>query len=275
MFYVVLLIETLCKLCCFSGSSRLQSRRKSVEYEDIQESLSSMTVSSLSSASIISEQPMSVSSTNLLRDDHASRDWLATPCAISSVRRMRKSVAEQAHQRVLRKTSTDNLDSYQAFSSSPPSHSRNNSLKERKKSDSGDMSSPRMSHAGRRGGSLKERKTSRPDKPEHSSNSPLSRSYSMSSKSSVADFNRKQDISSSGPSTESIDEETKIKRKNSRKSEKQNLTRKVSGEPTGSDDGRSTPRRKTNPRRKVGIAGSPDNSSIISALAKESETFKF
>lgn len=254
------------------GSSRLKSRRKSVEYEDIQESLSSMTVSSLSAASVISEQQMSVSATNLSHDDHGSRDWLATPGAISSVRRMRKSVAEQAHHRIFRKTSTDHQD----FSpSSPPSHSRNNSLKERKRSDTGDMSSPKPGHANRRGGSLKERKSSKADRADHFADQLLSRSYSVNSRSSLSDFNKKQDIPSSGPSSESIDEETKIKRKNSKKSEKQNLSRKLSQECTGSIDGSSSSRRKTNLRRKVGVAGSPDSSPVISPLARDCESFKF
>ncbi|XP_045208469.2 uncharacterized protein LOC123560328 [Mercenaria mercenaria] len=257
------------------GSSKLHSRRKSIEYEDIQESLSSMTVSDLSSASAISEQTISSSYTCLPHDDHSSRDWLATPGAISSVRRMRKSVTEQAHQRILRKTSCEHSEFCAPNSNSPPSHSRNNSLKEKKKSIASESTSPKLGYAKRRGGSLKERKASTADRTDVGVQ-PLSRSYSVLSKVTSSEFNKKQEISCSGPCGGKSEEGLKISRKNSKKGDKQGLSRKSSNDSTSSIDGSSlASRKKTNVRRKVGIAGSAESSPVISPLARDVETFKF
>lgn len=235
-----------------------------------------MTVSGLSSVSTISERTNSGSTTNLSHDEHASRDWLATPGAISSVRRMRKSVTAQAHQRLLRKTSAEYSDSCHFYPSSP-THSRSNSLKDRKKSTSSEMTSPRQSLVSRRGGSLKERKTSKTDRNDHTIVQPLSRSYSMLTKSALSEFNRKQESTCSNiapeTNTETNEEGTKIKRKNSKKSEKHvGLSRKLSNESTTTIDVAS-PRRKPNVLRKLGIAGSPDSSPVLSSVARDSEIF--
>ncbi|KAH3699214.1 uncharacterized protein LOC127860864 [Dreissena polymorpha] len=176
------------KLPVVSTRVPIWSRRKSIEYEDIQDSLTSMRSSATSSV-ISTNQRVSGSTSCLLRESARSGDWLASPEAISSVRRMRKSVTSQAQRKLLRKPSTDSQYSNESLTgsgtSSPLSRSRNNSLKERKRHDSvhdGEIS-PRNTRSSRHGGSLKERKKSQTDTGNIKIRKPIARSYSTLSKS--------------------------------------------------------------------------------------------
>ncbi|WAR04737.1 hypothetical protein MAR_020106 [Mya arenaria] len=207
------------------------SRRKSIEYEDVQDSLLTVRTSG-NPASNISEQQISASTSSISRDQHAIGNWLASPDAISSVRRMRRSVNEQSHRKLMRKASCESRVSddspINSGSSSPILHSRNNSLKERKRNTSGDDSalSPRIRKWSRRGGSLKERKTSKGE--DNESLKPLAKSYSILSKdtTSLGDITEKEDTPAFRPKSESVS--GKPTRKNSKKGQKQPLRRKSS-----------------------------------------------
>ncbi|XP_060597824.1 uncharacterized protein LOC132751641 isoform X2 [Ruditapes philippinarum] len=254
-------------------SSRSNSRRKSKEYEDVQESLSNMTVSNLSSASSNYEQTISSSSASVLNDDEASRAWLATPGAISSVRRMRKSVTEQTHSKILRKVSCDSSEFSQKILGSSPSHSRSNSLKEKKKSSCWEPLSANKEYRNRRGGSLKERKAGTSDRTQQCAVQRLSRSYSVLSKESVTSLNKYPD--DCYITCRDGEKGTNSNRKSSKKNEKPRLTRKASNDSTASCDAGSPSSKKKGVRRKVGLSISQESSPNISPLATERETFKF
>lgn len=127
-------------LSYFPGTS--QFRRKSVEYEDIQESLTSLALSEVCSADNVT----SGSASSFPRDSIAIGDWLAKPDAISSVRRLRKSITDQMHKKLNRKSSTDSQQSIDSTTectcSSRQAASRSSSLRERPLMDPDHAPSP-------------------------------------------------------------------------------------------------------------------------------------
>ncbi|KAL4229092.1 hypothetical protein ACF0H5_012131 [Mactra antiquata] len=223
------------------------NRRKSIEYEDIQDVLSSAKFGALPPTLECQSQ---IACSNIHDDIKNIGDWLAHPDAISSVRRMRKSVLDQSHGKLYRKSSNEQFSSSE-LSVSPPSsvsHSRNNSLKDRKRSNtiSGIALSPKPGRTSRRGGSLKEHKTKGEEKTPRREPS----------------FKKEAGMSKTS-STDTIDEDSKLKRKNSKK---QTVQRKLSNDSTTSSPATS---RKPSFRRKQDV-GSEDVSPVGSPSVRES-----
>jgi len=162
-------------------------RRKSIEFEDVHDVLRS------SSFSRATEDSLSCSpSTSQIREQNGIGDWLAHPDAISSVRRMRKSVNEQSHRKLIRKSSVESQHSNDSpiasGNVSPIIRSRTNSLSYKvTKSNLADHdanNSPRGKKYGRRGGSLKERRVNgqTPQTDNIENLKPLAKSHSVLSK---------------------------------------------------------------------------------------------
>ena len=161
--------------------------------------------------------------------DDVSSEWLASPNAISSIRRLRKTVPEQIQRKLLFRANSEVswVSDNSSSPSSPVSHRRSNSLKEGKKNTSDEITSPRsVGHTSRRGGSLKERKQSHVI--EECDHRQLLRSHSMMGKlpDDLRKFrkhsNRKPSDGETGNSSTSVclgqDEHTlPIIRKNSKK----------------------------------------------------------
>ncbi|KAL3836234.1 hypothetical protein ACJMK2_021673 [Sinanodonta woodiana] len=149
-----------------SGRNRFMTRRKSVEFEDVQDALRMSATTSVSrktsTGSMLSGRDYEATIfASMSPKDQES--WLGSPLAISSVRRPRKSVAEQMHQKFFIRSLTEmHIDSARTPTTSPLHRTLSN--KDRKKSTSSqseeDVSSPRQRDTGvwRNGGSLKERK---------------------------------------------------------------------------------------------------------------------
>lgn len=251
------------------GASVGSFRRKSVEYEDVQESLNTMAISNLYSASDAIAKGSSNSSTKLSHDEQLQRDWLASPDAISSVRRMRRSDISLTQPRTRRLSiSEQHSEQFVSHSSCPPSvsHSRSNSLKDKKSSSKDhDTSSPKLGMK-KRGNSLKERKTSL----DHTAKMSSSRSSSISSV-SLSEY-RKTLRKSPTKDLETDAEAHRMIRKNSRSGDKPPIKRQTNQDSTPSVDCDS-PRRPQGTRHVTVEIFSGQTS--LSSPTREGEHFKF
>lgn len=215
-------------------------------------------------------------STSCIPGDTALGDWLATPDAISSVRRMRKSVTEQTlHKKLLRKSSTDSQHSVESLhdnsTGSRGSPSRNGSLRERQRTDSERGStppSPRKIRVPGRTASLRDMKVGSPDSDKKCNAKVFMRSFSMLSKANITNVEPAKKLIVTRPNSErkSFDIQSKIKRKNSKKGEKKTLTRKSSNDSIGSIEGSPLTRSRRHNSGKLGIS---DDGEVLD------EVFKF
>ncbi|KAK3605987.1 hypothetical protein CHS0354_019668 [Potamilus streckersoni] len=137
-----------------TGRSRFMTRRKSIEFEDVQDSLRLSATTSFSrktyTGSMLSGRDSDATILASIQPKE-QESWLGSPLAISSVRRPRKSVAEQMHQKFLIRSLTEmHIDVARTPTSAPLQTTLSN--KDRKKSTGSqseeDVSSPRQRESG-------------------------------------------------------------------------------------------------------------------------------
>ena len=194
------------------------------------------------------------STSSIPRETTSIGDWLATPGAISSVRRMRKTVTEQSlHKKIFRKASSDSQTSFdsvtEGHSGSRGSPSRNTSLRERHGTNSEQGKtppSPRKNLNPVRTSSLREWKMNSSAEIEPIKLNPkiFTRSYSMLTKGSIADIDSSPKLNIRPKSEKfNVSSEAQVKKRTtSKRGEKLILSRKSSNESTGSFEGLSSPR---------------------------------
>lgn len=192
-----------------------------------------------------SDRIYSGSTSCIPRDTTSLGDWLATPDAISSVRRMRKSVTEQSrHRKVLRMSSTDSQHSMESVpeEKSGPRNARNSPLRERQRKDTDHLQTPPSPRKLNpvRSRSLREWKLNYGEQETHASPRVFMRSYSVLTKGTIKDSDSvKLNVRPNSEHLNSSVEAHVIKHTSSKK---RTLSKKLSNESTGSVDLQGSPR---------------------------------